>query len=51
VLKNGVKIAAHGPAEMPIWGSTFREAEGLDETQINRRIASLVNYIKSRQEK
>jgi mono/diheme cytochrome c family protein len=51
VLRNGVKMAAHGPAEMPIWGTTFREAEGLDESQVTQRIASLANYIKSKQAK
>ena len=47
VLRNGVKIPGHGPAEMPIWGTTFRESEQLNESQITSRIAALVNYIKS----
>jgi mono/diheme cytochrome c family protein len=51
VLRNGVKIAAHGPAEMPIWGATFREAEGLNESQVAQRIANLISYIKSKQQK
>jgi len=51
VLRNGVKIPAHGPAEMPIWGATFKETEQLDDTQLTLRITGLVNYIKSRQAK
>lgn len=45
VLRSGVKIPEHGPAEMPIWGTTFRENEGLDESQNASRIAALVSYI------
>ncbi len=44
VLRNGVKIKAHGPAEMPIWGTTFREAEELNEAQVeptNRKLDQL----------
>jgi len=51
VLRNGVKIPAHGPAEMPIWGATFRESEQLNEAQIAQRIANIISYIKSRQQK
>ena len=51
VLHNGVKLPAHGPAEMPIWGSTFREADKLDQQTVDQRIANLVDYIKSRQQK
>ncbi len=51
VLKNGVKIEAHGPAEMPLWGTTFQEAEGLTGPQVTQRITDLVSYIKSKQQK
>jgi len=51
VLKDGVKIEAHGPAEMPLWGTTFQEAEGLTGAQVTQRIADLVSYIKSKQQK
>jgi mono/diheme cytochrome c family protein len=51
VLRNGVRISAHGPAEMPIWGATFKETERLDETQLKSRITGLVNYLKSLQTK
>jgi mono/diheme cytochrome c family protein len=49
VLRNGVIIPAHGPAEMPTWGTDFREMDGLGATQVKVRIANLTNYIKSRQ--
>ena len=51
VLRNGVKIPAHGPPEMPIWGTIFKETEQLDETQLTLRITGLVIYIQSRQVK
>jgi len=49
VLRNGVTMPAHGPAEMPTWGTDFRELDGLGATQVKVRIANLTNYIKSRQ--
>ena len=51
VLRSGVKVSAHGPAEMPIWGATFAETEKLDDAQLTLRITRLVNYIKSLQAK
>jgi mono/diheme cytochrome c family protein len=51
VLRNGVIMPAHGPAEMPIWGTDFRETGGLDATLVKTRIAYLTNYIKLRQAK
>jgi mono/diheme cytochrome c family protein len=49
VLRNGVKMPAHGPAEMPIWGADFRAAGQLSENQVALRIVNLSNYIKSLQ--
>jgi mono/diheme cytochrome c family protein len=49
VLRKGVILPAHGPAQMPTWGADFREGKGLGETQVNLRIVNLTNYIKSRQ--
>jgi hypothetical protein len=43
-------MAAHGPAEMPIWGADFA-MDRLGESQVALRIANLTNYIKSLQEK
>jgi mono/diheme cytochrome c family protein len=51
VLRNGVTMPVHGPAEMPIWGTEFRAGKQLDETQVKFRIAALSNYIASRQAK
>jgi mono/diheme cytochrome c family protein len=51
VLRNGVIMPAHGPAEMPTWGTDFREMDGFDATQVTLRITDLKNYIKSRQAK
>jgi len=51
VLRNGVTMPAHGPAQMPTWGTDFREMDGLDATHVKLRIANLTNYIKSRQAK
>ena len=51
VLRNGVTMPAHGPAQMPTWGTDFREMDGVDSTQVKLRIAKLTNFIKSRQSK
>jgi hypothetical protein len=51
VLLNGVIMPAHGPAEMPIWGTDFTVRDRLDETQVRLRITDLSNYIKSLQAK
>jgi mono/diheme cytochrome c family protein len=51
VLRNGVVMPAHGPAEMPIWGTAFRLEDQLDQAQVTFRITALTNYIESRQAK
>jgi mono/diheme cytochrome c family protein len=50
VLRQGVVMPAHGPAEMPIWGPDFT-MDRLGEAQVALRIANLTNYVKSLQEK
>ena len=50
VLRSGMVMPAHGPAEMPIWGSDFK-MQGLHKTEVTLRITNLTNYIKSRQAK
>jgi mono/diheme cytochrome c family protein len=50
VLRNGVVMPAHGPAEMPISGAEFT-TDRLGEPQVALRITNLTNYIKSLQEK
>jgi mono/diheme cytochrome c family protein len=47
VLRNGIEMPAHGPAEMPIWGSDFQAQDRLDEKQVTQRITSLTDYIQS----
>ncbi len=49
VLRNGVTLPAHGPAEMPVWGSEFAAKDRLNESQIATRIRNLANYIKTMQ--
>jgi mono/diheme cytochrome c family protein len=51
VLRNGVKLPAHGPAEMPVWGTDFEATDKLDKTQVALRIKSLTDYIESLQVK
>jgi mono/diheme cytochrome c family protein len=48
VLRNGVEMPAHGPAEMPIWGAEFT-MDRLNEAQVRLRITNLTNYIESHQ--
>jgi mono/diheme cytochrome c family protein len=51
VLRNGVVLPDHGPAEMPIWGMDFKARDRMDETQVTLRITNLSNYLKSLQAK
>lgn len=51
VLRNGVTLPTHGPAEMPVWGTEFAAAAGLDKNQVTSQIKNLVTYIKSHQTK
>jgi mono/diheme cytochrome c family protein len=49
ILRHGVVLPAHGPAEMPVWGTEFKAADRLNNAEVTARIASLTNYIESRQ--
>jgi mono/diheme cytochrome c family protein len=51
VLRNGVTLPDHGPAEMPIWGTLFKATSNADEAQVSELIASLTGYLKSIQVK
>lgn len=51
VLRSGVTLPAHGPAEMPVWGTVFEAKEQLDEAQVTLRIKRLTTFIKSLQVK
>ena len=48
VLRSGVVLPAHGPAEMPVWGDEFT-SNRLSGGQVTSRIMALKSYIKSRQ--
>ncbi len=46
-------VAAHGSRVMPVWGNVWHQGEGgeaLSEAEVQRRIAELVEYIRSIQE-
>ncbi|HKV24960.1 MAG TPA: c-type cytochrome [Candidatus Acidoferrum sp.] len=51
VLRNGVKAPAHGSSEMPVWGPLFASVSGRDPAVVNMRIANLVRFLESVQEK
>ena len=51
VLRNGVPMPDHGPAEMPTWGADLRAGERMDASQVALRIVNLTEYLKSRQAK
>ena len=42
-------MPAHGPAEMPVWGTEFAGNERLNKGQVEQRVKNLTNYIKSLQ--
>lgn len=49
VLRNGITLPAHGPAEMPVWGSEFAAKERIDKEEVKERIRRLISYIRSAQ--
>jgi hypothetical protein len=49
VIRNGVELPAHGPAEMPVWGADFEVAGQVDKDQVSLRIKALANYLKLHQ--
>ncbi|MEQ8660573.1 MAG: cytochrome c [Gammaproteobacteria bacterium] len=42
-------VRSHGTRAMPVWGRRFR-LEGADETQVELRITTLIDYLDSLQE-
>ena len=50
VLKSGVS-GAHGSTEMPVWGPLLSQVSGRDERIVQMRIANLVHYVESLQQK
>lgn len=51
VLRSGVTLPAHGPAEMPVWGTEFAASHALDKAHVELRIKNLTTYIRSSQTK
>jgi mono/diheme cytochrome c family protein len=44
-------VAGHGGPDMPVWGDAFKNADtGYDEKAVERKIQSLVDYLKTLQE-
>lgn len=52
IIDGREEVIGHGSIDMPIWGQTFKESEGLQtEAQVNERINKLVEYLESIQQK
>jgi mono/diheme cytochrome c family protein len=52
VLKFGSgPAAAHGSAEMPVWGPLFQSLDKFHDTALQQRISNLVSYIETLQVK
>ena len=41
--------AAHGSAEMPVWGPVFRSFKPGDQAQVQQRVTNLTQYLESLQ--
>ena len=50
VLRRGVS-GAHGSTDMPVWGPLFASISDNDESIVQMRIANLIRYLESLQEK
>jgi mono/diheme cytochrome c family protein len=50
VLRSGV-AGAHGSSDMPVWGPLFSAVSGGDQAIVQMRIANLIHYLESLQEK
>lgn len=51
VLRSGVKLSDHGPAEMPVWGTIFKSMAKSNDAQVTARINALTDYLKTIQVK
>ena len=51
VLRFGLGFAAHGSAEMPVWGPIFQYLENYNEAAVRQRIRNLCEYLESLQQK
>ena len=50
-LLKGGEVAAHGSADMPVWGPIFRNLSGGHQSEVQQRIMNLTKYIESMQVK
>lgn len=44
-------LPSHGDREMPVWGPAFHQMSGNDDTLYTKRLANLLNYLRSIQAK
>jgi mono/diheme cytochrome c family protein len=51
VLRSGVSMPDHGPAEMPVWGVIFNAVTKSDQAKVAARIDDLTTYLESIQAK
>lgn len=51
-IVDGRDVRAHGNTDMPVWGDAFRRSDGgLTEQAVAARIAAIVRYLDSIQER
>jgi len=51
VIRGQADLASHGSKDMPIWGPLFSSISQGHEAQVQQRVANLVSYIESLQQK
>jgi mono/diheme cytochrome c family protein len=51
VIRGQADIASHGSKDMPMWGQLFSSISEGHESQVQQRVANLVEYIQSLQAK
>ena len=51
VIRGQADLAAHGSKDMPVWGPLFSSISQGHEGQVQQRVANLVTYIESLQQK
>jgi mono/diheme cytochrome c family protein len=51
IVRFGNPVAAHGTADMPVWGPIFSRSENGDEAAVGRRIRNLCRYLAALQER
>ncbi len=50
-IRGETRLDAHGPTDMPVWGTAFRYLGSGSRLEIDVRINNLTDYIRSLQEK